>query len=144
MAIITLRLTPVNSHPEDRPTACRYCGHPILQKWGTVTKPVRDSQLQQVLVHRYSCAKCQRTFRHYPSGIARAEISLRLQQLATLCWQFGFSTRNVSGLFNAFGISLAHMSVWRDVQKQAESLCQKRVRPPMRVLLVRVRHQKDK
>ena len=134
MAIITLRLTAVNSHPEGRPSSCRYCGHSILQKWGTVTKPVRDSQLQQVLVHRYYCTQCHRTSRHYPPGIERADQSLRLQQLAALCWQFGFSTRNVSGLFNAFGVSLAHMSVWRDVQKQAASLCQKRPRPPMRVL----------
>jgi transposase-like protein len=105
-----------------------------LQKWGTVTKPVRDSQIQQVLVHRYHCNQCQRTFRHYPHGIERADQSLRLQQLAALCWQFGFSTRNVSGLFNAFRVSLAHMSVWRDVQKRATGLRQTKPRPRMRVL----------
>src|SRR5574341_41877 len=44
------------------------------------------------------------------------------------------ATPNFSGLFNAFGVSLAHMSVWRDVQERAESLCQRRPRPPMRVL----------
>lgn len=134
MAIITLRLVAVNSHPTNRPSSCRYCGHPILQKWGTVIKPLRDSQLQRVLVHRYHCTRCHRTFRHYPPGVEHADQSLRLQQLAALCWQFGFSTRNVSGLFNAFGVSLAHMSVWRDVQKRAASLCQQRLRPPMRVL----------
>ncbi len=134
MAIITLRLTSVNSHPEDRPLRCRYCGHSVLQKWGTVTKPVRDSQIQQVVVHRYYCPRCQRAFRHYPQGIERADQSLRLQQLAALCWQFGFSTRNVSGLFNAFRVSLAHMSVWRDVQKRAKGLSQKKPRLPMRVL----------
>jgi hypothetical protein len=37
-------------------------------------------------------------------------------------------------LFNAFRVSLARMSVWRDVQKQAEGLRQKKPRPPMRVL----------
>lgn len=134
MAIITLRLTAVNSQPTDRPSSCRHCGHSILQKWGTVIKPVRDSQIRQVLVHRYYCTQCHRTFRNYPPGIERADQSLRLQQLAALCWQFGFSTRQVSGLFNAFGISLAHMSVWRDVQKRATELCQNRPRPPMRVL----------
>jgi transposase-like protein len=99
-----------------------------------VTKPVRDSQLEHVVVQRYYCTQCRRTFRHYPQGIERADQSLRLQQLAALCWQLGFSTRNVSGLFNAFGIALAHMSVWRDVQARAESLSQNRPRPPMRVL----------
>ena len=134
MAIITLRLTAVNSHPEDRPSACRYCGHSLLQKWGTVMKPVRDSQIHQVLVHRYYCTQCERTFRYYPCGIERADQSLRLQQLAALCWQFGFSTRQASGLFNAFGVVLAHMSVWRDVQKWAAALRQNQSRPAMRVL----------
>jgi len=134
MAIITLRLTTVNSQPECRPSSCSYCGHLILQKWGSVTKLVRDSQIQQVIVHRYHCTQCRRTFRHYPPGIERADQSLRLQQLAALCWQFGFSTRNVSGLFNAFGVKLAHMSVWRDVQARANSLSQQQPRPAMRVL----------
>lgn len=134
MAIITLRLTPVNSHPDARPSACRYCGHALLQRWGTVTKPVRDSLVHTVSVHRYRCTSCHRTFRHYPQGIARADQSLRLQQLAALCWQFGFSTRQASGLFNAFGITLAHMSVWRDVQTWADSLRQHKPRAAMRVL----------
>ena len=134
MAIITLRLATVNSHPTDRPSQCRFCGQALLQKWGTVTKAVRDSQLRTVLVHRYHCPACRRTFRHYPIGIERADQSLRLQQLAALCWQFGFSTRNVSGLFNAFGIALAHMTVWRDVQQRATAVCQTKPRPALRVL----------
>jgi transposase-like protein len=134
MAIITLRLTPVNARSEDRPAGCRHCGSAVLQKWGTVTKPIRDSHLQQVVVQRYYCPQCRRTFRHYPQGIERADQSLRLQQLAALCWQFGFSTRHVSGLFNAFRVSLAHMSVWRDVQKCATRLSQNNPRCPMRVL----------
>jgi len=134
MAIITLRLTAVNTHPAERPSRCRFCGHSLLQKWGTVTKPVRDSQLRTVLVHRYRCSTCRRTFRHYPAGIERADQSLRLQQLAALCWQFGFSTRKVSGLFNAFGVALAHMSVWRDVQQCAATLRQTKPRPALRVL----------
>lgn len=133
MAIITLRLTPVNTHPQDRPATCRYCSSTILQKWGTVTKPVRDSQLEHVVVQRYYCTQCRRTFRHYPQGIERADQSLRLQ-LAALCWQLGFSTRNVSGLFNAFGIALAHMSVWRDVPQRATAWCQTKPRPALRVL----------
>ncbi len=122
MAIITLRLTAVNSHPADRPTACWHCGHSILQKWGTVIKPIRDSQLQQVLVQRYRCCECQRTFRHYPPGVERTDQSVRLQQLAAIGWTLGLSTRGVSGFLGAFRVILAHMSVWRDVQKLAQPL----------------------
>jgi transposase-like protein/DNA-directed RNA polymerase subunit RPC12/RpoP len=121
MAIITLRLTAVNEQPTTRPASCRYCGHAVLQKWGSVLKVVRDTQLRQVRVTRYRCEACHRTFRHYPIGIQRADQSIRLQQLAAVCWRLGLSTRAVSGLFNAFQTQLAHMTVWRDVQLLAQA-----------------------
>lgn len=134
MAIITLRLNAVKTHPEERPTACRYCGHSILQKWGTVAKPVRDPQVHQVLVARYRCCRCQRTFRHYPQGVERADQSVRLQQLAAIGWSLGLSTRGVSGFLGAFCIRLAHMTVWRDVQQRAQPLKECCPGHPVRVL----------
>lgn len=134
MAIITLRLSAVNTEPTTRPTGCRYCGHLVLQKWGTVNKAVRDTELRQVRVTRYRCEACQRTFRHYPIGIQRADQSLRLQQLAVVCWRLGLSTRSVSGLFNAFQTPLAHMTVWRDMQLAAQSPDVQGPRPKVRVL----------
>jgi transposase-like protein/DNA-directed RNA polymerase subunit RPC12/RpoP len=134
MAIITLRLITVNEHPTTRPAGCRYCGHAILQKWGTVLKAVRDTQLHQVRVTRYRCAACHRTFRHYPAGIQRADQSLRLQQLAAVCWRLGLSTRAVSGLFTAFQTQLAHMTVWRDVQMVAQQQATQSPAQKVRVL----------
>lgn len=133
MAIVTLQLADVKSHPETRPSACPPCGSTILQKWGKSQKPIRDMDTQQVEVHRYRCTACGRTFRHYPAGVDKADQSLRLQQLATIMWALGLSLRAVVWVLGVFGIRLCHMTVWRDLQAQAE-----RVRRRMRKRRVRV------
>ena len=121
MAIVTLSVAEVKDETTGRPSGCPNCGSVILQGWGTVLKPVRDPELQEVRVRRFHCCDCEHTFRHYPKGVGPADQSLRLQQLATICWVLGLSTRMVTGVFGAFGIQLCHMTVWRDVQELAES-----------------------
>jgi transposase-like protein len=72
-------------------------------------------------VRRFRCCDCERTFRHYPEGVGPANQSMRLQQLAAICWVMGLSLRRVTAVLGAFGIPLCHMSVWRDVQTLAEA-----------------------
>lgn len=122
MAIVTLNLAEVNQETDVRPQACPHCGSSLLQGWGKVRKPLRDPQLEEVEVRRFRCCGCGRTFRHYPEGVGPADQSQRLQQLAAICWVLGLSTRIVTGVLGAFGISLCHMSVWRDVQALAEAV----------------------
>jgi transposase-like protein len=120
MAIVTLGLAKVNNETRIRPRGCPYCGSVLLQGWGKVTKALRDPQLKEVEVRRFRCCDCGRTFRHYPEGVGSADQSLRLQQLAAICWVLGLSLRGVTGILGAFGIQLCHMSVWRDVQTLAD------------------------
>jgi transposase-like protein len=119
MSIVVLQLPEVKSSRADRPSKCPYCGGDIFQRWGQVQKPLCDSQIKVVSVYRYRCTRCRRTFRHYPAGVDRASQSLRLRQLASLSWVLGLSYRGVVGVFAAFGVELARMSAWRDVQEQA-------------------------
>ena len=121
MTIVTIGLVEVKEETTDRPKGCPDCGSTLLQGWGTVPKPVRDPQLQEVRVRRFHCCDCHYTFRHYPEGVGPADQSLRLQQLATICWVLGLSTRMVTGVFGVFGIQLCHTTVWRDVQALADS-----------------------
>lgn len=121
MAIVTLCLAEVNDETLDRPRGCPNCGSTILQSWRTVPKPVCDPQLQEVRVRLFHCCDWHHTFRHYPKGVGSADQSLRLQQLATICWVLGLSTRMVTGVLGVFGIRLCHMTVWHDVQDLAES-----------------------
>ena len=81
---ISLIVPGVNHAPEHRPRACVYCKEPVLHRHGTLTKPVRDHKLGQVIVQRYKCVCCSRTFRHYPPGITRKNQSQRTVVLAAL------------------------------------------------------------
>ena len=116
METILLKLPEVKSESRERAEACVYCGSSLLQSWGRCSKPVRDSQLREVVVRRYRCTACRRTFRHYPEGISRADQSARMVQLAALMWALGLSLRQAGVILGAFGVTLKRMSIWRDGQ----------------------------
>ena len=134
MPIVILRLPEVKRKSEKRPHHCPYCQGAILQRWGRVNKPVIDRQVRNVQVFRYRCWRCRRTFRHYPEGVDRPDQTQRLRKLAAICWVLGLSLRNVALILDAFGVSLSHMTVWRDLQEQANLLNQKRRWQKARVL----------
>ena len=66
MAIVTLRLPIVKVSAEKRPAQCVYCRSPLLQRWGTRFRAIKDTHVHQALVYRNRCCQCRRTFRHYP------------------------------------------------------------------------------
>jgi transposase-like protein len=134
MPIVLLQLPKVKRKTEKRPRECPYCQGQTFQRWGKVTKPIKDNRYHTSTPYRYRCCHCHGTFRHYPEGIDRADQTQRLRKLAALCWVLGLSLRGVSTVFKAFGISLSHMSVWRDLQEQAKKLQRKRLWQPVRVL----------
>jgi transposase-like protein len=57
-----------------------------------------------------------------------------MRKLAALFWVMGLSLRGVATALAAFGIRLSHMSVWRDLQEQADLLAQRRRWQRVRVL----------
>ena len=134
MPIVLLQLPDVKRKTTNRPHECPYCEGETFQRWGKVRKPVRDSRHRSVQVYRYRCCECQRTFRHYPQGVDRADQTQRLRKLAAVCWVMGLSLRSVAVVFSAFGVSLSHMTVWRDLQEQAGLLEKRRRWQPVRVL----------
>ena len=84
LSVIWLRLPQVKTQPQKRPRTCPNCNSYILQRWGRITKPVRDTHELEVEIHRYRCCDCGKTFRAYPEGVDRAERSTRMRQLAAL------------------------------------------------------------
>jgi transposase-like protein len=131
---ISLIVPSVNQAPSHRPGACPYCGQPILHRHGTVSKPIKDHRLSEVIVHRYKCLSCERTFRHYPSGVTRKTQSRRTVVLAALMYGLGLSCSAASHLLGALGADLGQMSVWRDAQEAGEALRRKRPTGRVRVL----------
>ncbi len=128
MAIVRIQLPTVNLDPMScgRPSKCPRCENEILQRWGIVSKPLRDTEWEEVQVYRYRCTnpQCKHIFRWYTEGVDRADMSQRLRCLAGLAWSMGLSLRGVGIIFSAFGegLRIGRMSVWRAVQEKAKEL----------------------
>lgn len=139
MAIVRIQLPCVNPMPDTRPKQCPHCGCEVLQRWGTVAKPLRDLDLEVVQAYRFRCTECVRTFRWYPDGVDKADMSLRLRCLAALAWSMGLSLRGVGVIFSAFGdeLQVSRSSVWRAIQEKGKEL-RRRARATQRNHQVRV------
>src|SRR5205823_1758933 len=126
MAIVLIHMPTVNPDPTSlaRPRQCPRCDCEILQRWGIVSKPLRDPEWEEVQVYRYRCTRCKHTFRHYPDGVDTADQSKRLRCLAAMAWSMGLSLRGVGTIFCAFGqgLGIGRSSVWRAVQELAAQL----------------------
>jgi transposase-like protein len=134
MSIVTLSLPDVKQKTEIRPKTCPYCTGKTFQRWGRVSKPVKDNRYRIILVYRYHCCQCHRTFRYYPNGVDRADQTLRLRKLSTLLWILGMSLRGTCTALSIFDVQLSHMSLWRNLQEQADDLEKQRHWKPVRVL----------
>ncbi len=134
---ISLIIPDVNACPTGRPRCCRYCGGAYLHSHGTLTKPVRDHKLKEVIVRRYKCASCARTFRHYPSGITNKDQSRHTQVLAALMYGLGLSCSATSHLLGALGVEVSKITAWRDAQEAGQALRRgRKKRPAGRVRVV--------
>lgn len=134
MSIVILQLPEVKRKTETRPKQCLNCTGETFQRWGGKRKPVRDNRYRSVRVYRYLCCRCRQTFRYYPQGVDRADQTQRLRKLAAVFWVLGMSLRGVQLALSAFGVQVSHMTVWRDIQEQADLLDKRRRWQPVRVL----------
>jgi DNA-directed RNA polymerase subunit RPC12/RpoP len=114
MSVILLRFPALDAEPNQRPQACPYCGSQALQAWGSVSRDVRDTRTRTVMVLRFRCAVCGRTFRAYPEGIDRSVVTRRVRYIAALAYLMGFSCRSVAEIFAEQGTQISHMTIVRD------------------------------
>ncbi len=117
MPVILLRLIKTEYEQTERPSKCPYCGSQILQRWGQVTKPVKDPRDLTTVIYRYRCEECQRTFRDYPDGVDRSDYTSGVRKLAALIWALGLSYRDIINIFDDIGIKLSRSTVWREGQE---------------------------
>jgi len=134
MSIVVLKLPNVKRKTEARPKKCRYCEGLTFQRWGQVNKPVKDIRVRNVKVYRYRCCRCKRTFRYYPEGNTQADQTERLQLFAVLLWTLGLSHRASSLILSGLKVTLSHITIWRDVQREAEQVKKRNHWKPVRVL----------
>lgn len=134
MAIVVLKLPDVKRKREERPKQCRYCTGETFQRWGQVNKPVKDIRVRNVKVYRYRCCQCKRTFRYYPEGNTSADQTERLRLFAILLWTLGLSHRASSLILSGLKVLVSHMTIWRDVQDEAQKIKRRNQWKPVRVL----------
>src|SRR5215813_13228009 len=56
-----------------------------------VKKKVVDAKYHEVKAWRYECAKCGRTFRVYPEGVSKKQISKRVNGMGVMLYVLGLS-----------------------------------------------------
>ena len=89
--------------------------------------------MEKVVVHRYRCTECGRTFRHWPEGVSQAQQSDRVKYLAAVRWSLGLSLRAVTAVLGVVRVRLCHQTVWEDAVALADQL-RRRWRGRVRVL----------
>jgi transposase-like protein len=104
------------------PTACPRpgCLGAHFRERQEVNKAVRDTVHQQVVARRYECLRCHRTFRVYPLGVTKAQVSLRVKGLAVMFYLLGLSYGAVSLVLEALGVYLCKSRVYDVVQAAAQ------------------------
>ena len=111
----------VNPAAIEVPIRCAYAGctgrkFHLRQE---VTRPLRDTVYREVVVHRYQCLKCQRSFRVYPQGTTSAHTSQRVKGLAVLLYLLGLSYGATSLALEGLGVYLCKSRVSDAVQETA-------------------------
>ena len=134
MSIVVLKLPNVKRTREERPKQCRYCAGHTFQRWGQVNKPVKDIRVRNVKVYRYRCCHCKRSFRHYPEGNSSADQTERLRLLAILLWTLGLSHRASSLILSGLNVLVSFMTIWRDLQAEAQKVKKRNHRKPVRIV----------
>ena len=134
MSIVVLKLPDVKRKTEQRPKRCPNCVGGTFQRWGQVNKPVKDVRVRNVKVYRYRCYHCGKTFRYYPEGSSRADQTERLRLFAVILWTLGLSHRASSLVLSGLNVRISFMTIWRDVQAEAQVVKRRNSWKPVRVL----------
>ena len=121
---LQLLLPKVEPKEISEPVKCEYegCGSKEVQMHQKVQKALRDTKYQQVEVYRCRCLKCGRTFRVYPKGVSKAQVSDRVKGLVVMLYLLGLSYGAVSLALEGLGVPLSKTEAYDIVQAAAKSI----------------------
>jgi transposase-like protein len=87
-----------------------------------VEKKIIDAKYRRVQAWRYECKRCGCTFRVYPQGVGKKQVSQRVSGLAIMLYLLGLSYGAVAIVMETLGIGIGKSSVYRAVQAAAEKV----------------------
>ena len=116
---IQVRLPQVKPDEYNMPAECPYgCGRRYFRPYGRQgqVKRLRDPQYTQVIVRRYQCLQCGRTFRRYPLGVlGGAQQSARMKGMTVLLYVLGLSYGAIEDFTNALGDGVGKTTAYNNV-----------------------------
>jgi len=116
---LSVRLAKVEPTQIEPPTRCPFskCKGTHFKVHQVVChKAVRDTKYAEVLLPRYRCLKCQRSFRVYPKGVSNHHLSARLQALSVLLYVLGLSYQGVADLLESLELPIVKATAYNNVQ----------------------------
>jgi hypothetical protein len=121
LQLILPRVEPTNMKV---PSVCPYqdCQGRHFRHHQQVDKGLKDTRYATVFAERYECLRCKRTFRVYPQGVTRDQMSQRAKGLGVLLYLLGLSYGAVSLALEALGVYMCKTSVYEAVQAVAEQV----------------------
>ena len=121
---LKLILPVVEPEQYTEPTHCMdpKCKGERCVPWQAVKKNVRDTEYEEVKARRYKCMRCGKTFRVYPRGVQKSQMSQRLKGMGVLLYVLGLSYGATSLMLEALGVYESKSSVYRAVQATAEAV----------------------
>jgi len=101
------------------PTGCPYggCKSSHVQLRQAIVKPLRDTQLEEVVAKRYQCRRCGRTFRVYPIGVSHDQTSARLKGVAVTFYVLGMTYQEVATTLAELRFPLSKVAVYNAVRE---------------------------
>ena len=120
---LRLQIPEVRPDEYEVPPTCPYgCGghyFALHQRW---SKAVADTVYTEVIVRRYKCVRCGRSFRVHPTGINADHRSQRLRGIGVMLYVLGLSYGAVADALRALGWVGSKSSIYRDVQAAGEAV----------------------
>jgi transposase-like protein len=85
-------------------------------------KVVCDPTYPEVIIRRYKCLRCERSFCVHPTGITADHRSQRLRGIGVMLYVMGLSYGGVADVLAAMGWAGSKSSIYRDVQAAGEGV----------------------
>jgi transposase-like protein len=100
------------------PTVCpkQDCCHPYVYLHQVVTKRLRDPLVSEVKAHRYRCYRCRKTFRVYPTGVNRQQISYLVKALILLLYLLNIGNARIATMLADLGVGVSKSQRYTIIQ----------------------------
>jgi hypothetical protein len=116
---IRVNLPKVEADVYEAPATCPYgCGCTHFKPHGVQAerKPLRDPQYEEVQCYRWTCVRCERSFRVYPRGVSAGPQSDRLKGMTVLLYVLGLSYGAIEDFTMALGCGVGKTTAYNNVQ----------------------------